>query len=131
MVYCSMEDVIVRMQDISDTPSEETVNAAIDDATVRINKKLKSRYVIIDKISVDDLKTVCCYFACCDILTKLYHGDDMPVNPNVYCKQANELLEDIIEEAINNDDIEPPNALCDVRHGKSGLYRNRGKLWQK
>ena len=103
MSYCYNEDVKNLFGDVSDEPSDEMLTVAIDNSTVWIESNLKRNYVSIPSDNPDVLKTVAIYYAASDLLLSLYHGDELPVQYDIWFQKAQGLLDDYIEAYLNND----------------------------
>jgi hypothetical protein len=74
--YCSESDVLALFGDISDNPSSELIEVAIDNTEAWIESNLKRHYVPTPTNIPQALKTVAIYYACSDILMSLYHGEE-------------------------------------------------------
>jgi len=133
MLYCTKEDVNSMFGDISDDVSDEMFTTAISNSTTWIEANLKRNYVPIPTTNVDALKTVAIYHSASDILLTLYHGDDLPVQYDVWFNKAQSLLDDYIEaylhsEAEESDLIKHQQ----VKHSRGRTYnkkRGRRSIW--
>ena len=127
--YCTIEDVNSMFGDISDEVSTEMFNTAIGNATTWIEANLKRNYVPIPTEHVGALKTVAIYHSASDILLTLYHGDDLPIQYDVWFNKAQTLLDDYIEAYLNAD-AEEEDLLSHqmVGHSHSQTYsQKRGR----
>jgi len=132
MAYCTKTDVNSMFGDISDEVSDEMFTTAISNSTTWIHANLKRNYVPIPTGDVAVLKTVAIYHASSDILLSLYHGDDLPVQYDVWFNKAQSLLDDYIESYLNSDATEEEKADNQmVKHSKGLTYnqkrRRRGR----
>ena len=128
-VYCSKEDVNSMFGDISDEVTDAMFNTAIGNATTWIEANLKRNYVPIPTDHPQALKTVAIYHSASDILLTLYHGDDLPIQYDVWFNKAQTLLDDYIEAYLNAD-AEEEDLLAHqmVGHSHSQTYsQKRGR----
>lgn len=105
MSYCARDEVNNLFGDISDDISEEMFNTVITNSTAWIDANLKRNYVPVpsDDNSSDALRTAAIYYAASDILLSLYHGDELPVQYDIWFQKAQSLLDDYISAYLNND----------------------------
>ena len=133
--YCTIEDVNSMFGDISDSVTEAMFNTAIGNATTWIEANLKRNYVPIPTEHVGALKTVAIYHSASDILLTLYHGDDLPVQYDVWFNKAQTLLDDYIDAYLNSDATEEElTAHQMVKHSHALSYnerRGRGRRWAR
>lgn len=132
MSYCTKIDVNSMFGDISDEVSDEMFTTAINNSTTWIEANLKRNYVPIPTSNVEVLKTVAIYHASSDILLSLYHGDELPVQYDVWFNKAQSLLDDYIDSYLNSDATEEEKADNQmVKHSKGLTYnqkrRRRGR----
>lgn len=99
--YCTCNDVLSLFGDISDEPPTETVNTAINNSTAWIEANLKRHYVPIPTTHPQALKTVAVYHSASDILLSLYHGEELPVQYDIWFQKAQDLLDAYIDEYLN------------------------------
>lgn len=152
MSYCTRDEVNNLFGDISDDVSENMLYTVIDNATAWIDSNLQKNYIPIPEITdsrkehhskveynlinvPSGLRTAAIYYAASDILLSLYHGDDLPVQYDVWFNKAQSLLEDYIEAYLNMDaEEEDLLAHQSVKHSKSPTYnqrRRRCSLWER
>lgn len=128
--YCTVDDVNSMFGDISDEVSTEMFNTAIGNATTWIEANLKRNYVPIPTEHVGALKTVAIYHSASDILLTLYHGDDLPIQYDVWFNKAQSLLDDYIEAYLNSEaedtDLYEHQM---VRHSHAQTYNQRRGRW--
>ena len=128
--YCTVDDVNSMFGDISDEVSEVMFNTAIGNATTWIEANLKRNYVPIPTEHVQALKTVAIYHSASDILLTLYHGDDLPIQYDVWFNKAQSLLDDYIEAYLNSEaedaDLYEHQM---VRHSHAQTYNQRRGRW--
>ena len=125
MSYCTKEEVNSLFGDISDDITDEMFATVIANSTAWIDSNLKKSYVPLPSITIemvnDDgsttvvesitthtatynlinvpngLRTAAIYYAASDILLSLYHGDELPVQYDVWFNKAQGLLDDNLE----------------------------------
>lgn len=127
--YCTVDDVNSMFGDISDEVSTEMFNTAIGNATTWIEANLKRNYVPIPTEHVQALQTVAIYHSASDILLTLYHGDDLPIQYDVWFNKAQTLLDDYIEAYLKSE-AEEEDLLTHqmVGHSHSQTYsQKRGR----
>ncbi len=127
MSYCEQEDVNSLFGDISDEITEEMFTVAIDNSTTWIESNLKRNYVPIPTDNPNTLKTVAIYYSASDIILALYHGEDLPVQYDVWFQKAQGLLDDYIDAYLNGDDIasESADAIQRVKHSHGRTYNQK------
>lgn len=125
-VYCSKEDVNSMFGDISDEVTDAMFNTAIGNATTWIEANLKRNYVPIPTEHVGALQTVAIYHSASDILLTLYHGDDLPIQYDVWFNKAQTLLDDYIEAYLKSE-AEEEDLLTHqmVGHSHSRTYNQK------
>ena len=128
--YCTINDVNSMFGDISDQVTEVMFNTAINNATAWIEANLKRNYVPIPTEHPQALKTVAVYHSASDILLTLYHGDDLPIQYDVWYQKAQALLDDYIESYLNADAEEEELMKHQmVKHSHGQTYNTkRGRL---
>ena len=162
MSYCTKDEVNNLFGDISDDISDEMFNTVIDNSTAWIDSALKKSYVPLPSVSFEvsdgnggttivetissstvtynlinvpsGLRTAAIYYAASDILLSLYHGDELPVQYDVWFQKAQGLLDDYISSYLNSE-ADPSELVAHqmVKHSKGQTYnmkRGRG-LWRR
>lgn len=159
MSYCTKQEINSLFGDISDDISDELFTTVIDNSTAWIDSTLQKSYVPLPEITIeiDDgdgegsagatasqtnvvynlinvpsgLRTAAIYYAASDILLSLYHGDELPVQYDVWFQKAQSLLDDYISAYLNNDADEADLIQHQsVKHSKGLTYnekRGRGR----
>lgn len=162
MSYCTKEEVNSLFGDISDDITDEMFATVIANSTAWIDSNLKKSYVPLPSITIemvnDDgsttevesitthtatynlinvpngLRTAAIYYAASDILLSLYHGDELPVQYDVWFNKAQGLLEDYIRSYLNSEAEEADLVKHQmVKHSHSLTYnqkRGRGR-WRR
>ena len=126
MSYCESSDVNSLFGDISDEITEEMFTVAIDNSTTWIESNLKRNYVPIPTDKPNTLKTVAIYYSASDIILALYHGDDLPVQYDIWFQKAQGLLDDYIEAYLNSDAEEADLVNHQmVKHSKARTYNQK------
>ena len=126
MSYCTKADVNSMFGDISDQVSDEMFTTAITNSDAWINANLKRNYVPIPTSNPQALKTVAIYHSASDILLTLYHGDDLPINYDVWFNKAQSLLDGYSESYLNADaEEEELMAHQMVKHSHAQTYNTR------
>jgi len=78
------------------------------------------------------LRTAAIYYAASDILLSLYHGDDLPVQYDVWFQKAQDLLDDYISAYLNTEAEEEDLVKHQsVKHSKGLTYnqKRRRQRW--
>ena len=131
--YCTKTDVNSLFGDISDDISDDMFNTAIGNSKAWIEANLKRNYVPIPTNVPSALKTVAIYHSASDILLSLYHGDELPVQYDVWFNKAQSLLDDYID-AYKNSEAEEEELVKHqmVKHSKGLTYnqKRRSNLWR-
>jgi len=162
MSYCTKEEVNSLFGDISDDITDEMFATVIANSTAWIDSNLKKSYVPLPSITIemvnDDgsttevesitthtatynlinvpngLRTAAIYYAASDILLSLYHGDELPVQYDVWFNKAQGLLDDYIRSYLNSEAEEADLVKHQmVKHSHSLTYnqkRGRGR-WRR
>ena len=124
MAYCTIDDINALLSDISDDASEETLTVVLNNTTAWINANLKRNFLPIPTDNPQALKTVAIYHGASDIILTLYHGEDLPIQFDVWFNKAQQLIEDYIEAELNNtDDSEVLNKTRNIGYGRSKPYK--------
>ena len=162
MSYCTKEEVNNLFGDISDDITDEMFATVIANSTAWIDSNLKKSYVPLPTITIrlvnDDgsttvvesmtshtatynlinvpngLRTAAIDYAASDILLSLYHGDELPVQYDVWFNKAQGLLDDYIRSYLNSEAEEADLVKHQmVKHSHSLTYnqkRGRGR-WRR
>lgn len=162
MSYCTKEEVNSLFGDISDDITDEMFTTVITNSTAWIDSNLKKSYVPLPSITIemvgtdgcvtivseitsitatynlinvpDGLRTAAIYYAASDILLSLYHGDELPVQYDVWFQKAQGLLDDYISSYLNSEAEEADLVKHQmVKHSKGLTYnqkRGRGR-WRR
>lgn len=162
MSYCTKEEVNNLFGDISDDITDEMFATVIANSTAWIDSNLKKSYVPLPSITIemvnDDgsttvvesitthtatynlinvpngLRTAAIYYAASDILLSLYHGDELPVQYDVWFNKAQGLLDDYIRSYLNSEAEEADLVKHQmVKHSHGLTYnqkRGRGR-WRR
>lgn len=126
MTYCTEDEVITLFGDISDDVPTDLIDTAIGNSTVWVDSNLKRHYVPIPTTNPDALNTVAIYHAASDILLSLYHGEDLPVQYDIWFQKAQDLLDDYIYGYLNSDASDSElNAIQMVKHSHSSTYQEQ------
>lgn len=125
MSYCTKNDVNSMFGDISDEVSDEMFTTAINNSATWIEANLKRNYVPIPTCNVEVLRTVAIYHSASDILLSLYHGDELPVQYDVWFNKAQSLLDDYIDSYLNSDATEEEKADNQMVKHSHGLTYNQ------
>ena len=124
--YCTKEEVNSLFGDISDDITDEMFNTALDNSTAWIEANLKRNYVPIPTTNPNALRTVAIYHSASDIILSLYHGDELPVQYDVWFNKAQGLLDDYIESYLNSEaEEEDLVAHQMVKHSKGLTYQQK------
>ena len=154
MSYCTKEEVNNLFGDISDDISDEMFATVIANSTAWIDSNLKKSYVPLPSITIemvdsegcvtivskitsitatynlinvpDGLRAAAIYYAASDILLSLYHGDELPVQYDVWFNKAQSLLDDYIlaYKHTEAEESELAKIQC-VKHSKGLTYNQK------
>ena len=102
MAYCTIEEINALLSDISDDASTETLTVVLNNSTAWIDSNLRRNYLPIPTTNPQALNTAAVYYGASDVILTLYHGEDMPIQFDVWFNKAQQLLEDYIEAELNN-----------------------------
>lgn len=162
MSYCTKEEVNSLFGDISDDITDEMFTTVINNSTSWIDSNLKKSYVPLPSVTIelvnndgsttvvetmssttatynlinvpDGLRTAAIYYAASDILLSLYHGDQLPVQYDVWFNKAQGLLTDYINSYLNSEaDVADLVKHQMVKHSHGLTYnqkRGRG-VWRR
>lgn len=126
MSYCERDEVNNLFGDVSDDIPEEMFDVVINNSTAWIEANLKRNYVPIPTTDVDALRTAAIYYAASDILLSLYHGDELPVQYDIWFQKAQSLLDDYIEAYLNSEAEESDLVSHQmVKHCKARTYNQK------
>ena len=103
MSYCEVDQVNSLFGDVSDDIPENLFDVVINNSTVWIDANLKRNHIPLPTNDVDALSTAAIYYAASDILLSLYHGDELPVQYDVWFNKAQSLLDDYIDSYWNSE----------------------------
>ena len=124
--YCTKDDVNSMFGDISDEVTDAMFTTAIGNSTAWIEANLKRHYVPIPTSVPSALKTVAIYHSASDILLSLYHGDELPVQYDVWFNKAQDLLDDYIDSYLNSEEEEAELVKHQmVKHSKGLTYNQK------
>ena len=160
MSYCTKEEVNSLFGDISDDISDDMFDTVLENSASWIDSALKKSYVPLPDVTVevvnndgDDvsagatvggthveynlinvpngLRTAAIYHSASDIILSLYHGDELPVQYDVWFQKAQGLLDDYISAYLNSEaDAADLVKHQSVKHSKGLTYnqkRNRSR----
>lgn len=132
MTYCTFEEVNSLFGDISDNVPPEMFNVSVTNSSAWIESNLKKNYVPIPTDKPQALKTVAIYYSASDIILSLYHGEDLPVQYDIWFQKAQDLLEAYINEYLTTEATnEELNNIRLVKHSHSATYNKRRGRWVK
>ena len=129
MSYCTTNDVNSLFGDISDEVSETLFTTVISNSDAWIEANLKRNYVPLPTTVPSALKTAAIYYAASDVLLSLYHGDELPVQYDVWFNKAQSLLDDYIDAYKNSEAEESElisHQMVKSTHGKT-YNQKRGR----
>lgn len=143
MSYCTKQEVNNLFGDISDGITDDMFATVIANSTAWIDSNLKKSYVPLPTVTVetindgdyveypckgvpDGLRTAAIYYAASDILLSLYHGDELPVQYDVWFNKAQSLLDDYIL-AYKHTEAEESELvkIQSVKHSKGLTYNQK------
>lgn len=131
--YCSSTDIIALFGDISDDVTDDLFTTVLGNTEAWIESNLKRNYVPIPTTIPQALKTVAIYHGASDIILSLYHGEDLPIQYDVWFNKAQSLLDDYIWDYLNSDATEDEQSLAHVGGYSESLSYNskhgRCNIW--
>ena len=129
MSYCTTTDINNLFGDISDDVTTDLLELSQANGEAWIEANLKKHYLPIPTNNPKALKAANIYYSASDILLSLYHGDELPINYDVWFNKAQSLLDDYIESEVANgeDDNINPVELQMVKHSHALTYREKRK----
>lgn len=161
MSYCTKEEVNNLFGDISDDIIDEMFATVIDNSTAWIDSNLKKSYVPLPSVTIElvnndgsttvvesitshtatynlinvpnGLRTAAIYYAASDILLSLYHGDELPVQYDVWFNKAQGLLDDYISSYLNSEADEADlvqHQMVKHSHGLTYNEKRGRKRWR-
>ena len=161
MSYCTKEEVNTLFGDISDDITDDMFVTVIANSTAWIDSNLKKAYVPLPQITIElvgdngsttvvetmtsttatynlinvpeGLRTAAIYYAASDILLSLYHGDELPVQYDVWFQKAQSLLDDYISSYLNSE-ADPSDLVAHqpVKHSHGLTYnQKRGRGYRR
>ena len=131
--YCSSTDIVALFGDISDDVTDDLFTTVLGNTEAWIESNLKRNYVPIPTTIPQALKTVAIYHGASDIILSLYHGEDLPVQYDVWFNKAQSLLDDYIWDYLNSDATEDEQSLAHIGGYSESLSYNekhgRCNIW--
>lgn len=153
LAYCTKDEVNSLFGDISDDITDEMFTTVIDNSTAWINSNLKRSRVpvplivpenatnveveiqegnglsLTDESDIITLRTAAIYYAASDVLLSLYHGEELPVQYDVWFQKAQQFLEAYID-AYWNSDADEDDMLNHqmVKHSKGLTYNQKRRM---
>lgn len=121
-----IEDTII--DDEETIPTDETETTTSESTTEHtIEHTQHIQYNLINVPS--GLKTAAIYYAASDILLSLYHGDELPVQYDIWFQKAQSLLDDYIEAYLHADADEADLVAHQmVKHSKGLTYNQKRRM---
>lgn len=122
-----VEETVASEETETVTEEEETETTSTTEATSQTTTTVT--YNLINVPS--GLRTAAIYYAASDILLSLYHGEEMPVQYDVWFNKAQQMLDDYIEAYLNeNADSGDAVAHQMVKHSHGLTYnQKRQRRW--
>ena len=124
-----VEETVASEETETVTEEEETETTSTTEATSQTTTTVT--YNLINVPS--GLRTAAIYYAASDILLSLYHGEEMPVQYDVWYQKATQLLNDYIDSYLNeNADSSDAVEHQMVKHSHGLTYnqkRRRGRFY--
>ena len=93
-----VEETVTEEPEVTeDDTEEETETTSLTESTT-----VSTTTIVYNLINVPSgLRTAAIYYAASDILLSLYHGDELPIQYDVWFNKAQQLLDDYIEAYLN------------------------------
>ena len=124
--YCNSTDIEALFGDISDDINTSLFTTVLGNTEAWIEANLKRHYVPIPTTVPQALKTVAIYHGASDIILSLYHGEELPVQYDVWFQKAQDLLDDYINEYLNSEATPEEQAKVNmVSHSHSQTYNEK------
>lgn len=124
--YCTIKDVDSLCKDLSDDVPSELFITAINNSTSWVNLNLNrskvpipirviidddslidsfniSQGLVTDESDLNTLRTAAVYYSASDVILTLYHGEDLPVQFDVWFNKAQSFLDAYIEAYWNSE----------------------------
>jgi hypothetical protein len=121
--YCNSTDIVALFGDISDEIDDDLFTTVLGNTEAWIEANLKRHYVPIPTSIPQALKTVAIYHGASDIILSLYHGEELPVQYDVWFQKAQDLLDAYIDEYLNSEATAEEQAQIQmVKHSHSRTY---------
>ena len=109
-------------EDEETTETETTTTETTTEHTTEHNQNIQ--YNLINVPS--GLKTAAIYYSASDILLSLYHGDELPVQYDIWFQKAQSLLEDYIEAYLHSEAEESDLVAHQmVKHSNARTYKEK------
>ena len=135
MSYCTTTDINNLFGDISDDVTTDLLELSQANGEAWIEANLKKHYLPIPTNNPKALKTANIYYSASDILLSLYHGDELPVQYDVWFNKAQSLLDDYIEAYLNAEAEEEDllaHQMVGVSHSRTyNQKRGRRTIWER
>lgn len=124
--YCNSTDIVALFGDISDDVTNDLFTTVLGNTEAWIEANLKRHYVPIPTSVPQALKTVAIYHGASDIILSLYHGEELPVQYDVWFQKAQDLLDAYIDDYLNSEATAEEQAMVNmVKHSQSPTYHER------
>lgn len=126
MAYCTIAEINALLSDISDDASTNTLNTVLTNTTAWVDSNLRKNYLPIPTTIPQALKTAAIYYGASDVILTLYHGEDMPIQFDVWFNKAEQLLKDYIEAELNNtEDADTINRTKNIAFKQREPYKRK------
>lgn len=126
MSYCTTTEINSLLSDISDDASTETLTVVLNNTTAWIDSNLRRNYLPIPTTVPQALNTAAIYYGASDVILTLYHGEELPVQFDVWFQKAQQLLDDYIEAELNNStDVDTISKTKNIVFKQRKPYRRR------
>ena len=157
--YCTRNDVNSLFGDISDDVTDELFVTSINNSTAWVNANLSRNRIplpvipepdtdadtveieieinpgnglnLTDASDLNTLRTAAIYYSASDIILSLYHGEELPVQYDVWFQKAQTFLDAYIEAYWNSEaDEDDQLAHQVIGHSKSCTYNQKRRRYR-
>ena len=121
------ETVVNETTDVDETTDETEETEDVQNTSSNAGVNIVDTHIEYNLINVPSgLRTASIYHSASDILLSLYHGDELPVQYDVWFNKAQQLLQDYIDAYWNEDADESDKVGHQtVKHSKGLTYNQK------
>ena len=125
-----VEETVDETETETETVEEETETETETTESITESTSQHTQTIQYNLINVPSgLKTAAIYYSASDILLSLYHGDELPVQYDIWFQKAQTLLDDYIEAYLHADADEADLVAHQmVKHSKGLTYNQKRRM---